>query len=341
VKVVTFGEIMLRLSAPGFERLLQTPALAATFGGAEANVAVALAQWGVEARFVTVLPRNPLADAVIAELRKFGVDVNGVVRGPGRLGIYFLETGSNQRASKVVYDRDGSAIALARPGDIDWDGALEGADWFHVTGVTPAISEPAARLVCEAMQAARKRSVTVSCDLNYRRNLWKWGRAASDVMPELVREADLVIANEEDIQAALGIASRADVEAGALEHAEYEALSGRVMEAFSGLKAVAVTLRESRSASRNGWSACIRTRSEFFLSRRYQIDDIVDRVGAGDCFSAGLIYGWRNPGGAAEALEFAVAASCLKHTIPGDFCRISLDEVTSLLKGGGSGRVQR
>jgi 2-dehydro-3-deoxygluconokinase len=341
VRVVTFGEIMLRLSAPGFERLMQSRTLAATFGGAEANVAVALALWGVESRFVTVLPNNPLADAALAELRSLGVDVSRVVRGPGRLGIYFLETGANQRSSKVVYDRESSAISLGHPGDIDWDAGLEGAHWFHITGVTPAISESAARLASEAVQAAQRRQMTVSCDLNYRKNLWKWGRPASEVMPDLVGQADIVIANEEDIQAALGIASRADVESGGLDHAEYETLTSRVLETYPRLKAIAVTLRESRSASCNGWSACIRTNSEFLVSRRYEIADIVDRVGAGDTFSAGLIYGWRMLPTPPDALEFAVAASCLKHSVPGDFCRISLDEVDALVRGQGSGRVQR
>jgi len=340
-KTVTFGEIMLRLAPPGCERFLQSPRFEATFGGGEANVAVALAQWGVPAAFVTVLPENPIADAAVGELRRFGVDTSGVVRGKGRVGIYFLETGASQRGSKVVYDRAGSSIALAHPGDIDWERVLEGAVWFHVTGITPAISESAAELTMEAVCKARAAGITVSCDLNYRKNLWKWGKAAPEVMRELTALADIAIGNEEDVQKALGIASAADVEAGQVESKLYEELTARVMAAYPNLTAVAITLRVSRSASHNGWSACLRDRDGFILSRSYEITHIVDRVGSGDSFAAGLIYGFQCLPSRRDALEFAVAASCLKHSVPGDFHRISVDEVNALLKDGGSGRVQR
>ncbi|MBI4873319.1 MAG: sugar kinase [Acidobacteria bacterium] len=340
--VVTFGEIMLRLAPPGFERFLQSPQFVATFGGGEANVAVALGGFGVPARYVTVLPpNNPIADAFIAQMRYFDVDPSPIVRGKGRFGIYFVEPGANQRPSKVVYDREGSAIALARPGAIDWAKTFDGAGWFHVTGITPAISEGAAALALEAAQAARGLGLTVSCDLNFRKNLWKWGKKASEFMPELFRLVDVGIANEEDCQKALGIQVDVDVHSGKLEREQYQKLTGKVMEDYPNLKMLAVTLRESFSASHNGWAACLNDRGEFLVSRRYDVTHIVDRVGGGDCFAGGLIYGLLNLPSHREALEFAVAASCLKHSIPGDFNRFTVDEVNGLLKGGGSGRVQR
>jgi 2-dehydro-3-deoxygluconokinase len=339
---VTFGEIMLRLAPPGFEKILQSPQFVATFGGGEANVAVAVAQLGLPAAFVTVLPdKNPVADAVIGELRRFGVDTSKIVRGKGRLGIYYLEAGANQRASKVVYDRDYSAIALAKPGDINWDRALEDAGWFHVTGITPAISGSAADLALEAAKKAREKGITVSCDLNYRKNLWKWGKPTAEVMRELVKNIDIAIANEEDVQMALGIEAEVDVHSGKLERGQYERLTAKVLGEFPNLKAIAITLRESKSASHNGWSACLNDRQSFRLSRAYEITHIVDRVGAGDSFAAGLIYGFQVLPTHQDALEFAVATSCLKHSLPGDFSRTTVDEVNALLKGGGSGRVQR
>jgi 2-dehydro-3-deoxygluconokinase len=339
---VTFGEIMLRLAPPGFERFLQTPQFVATFGGGEANVAVALAGLGEPARFVTVLPENnPIADACIGELRRLAVDTSRIVRGKGRLGIYYLEAGANQRPSKVVYDRSGSAIAIAQPGAINWDQAFEGAAWFHITGITPAISSTAADLALESVAKARGKGLTVSCDLNYRKNLWKWGKTAAEVMRELVKFVDIAIANEEDVQMALGIQADVDVHSGKLDRAQYEKLTAKVLDACPNLKAVAISLRESHSASHNGWSACLNDRNEFLVSTQYEITHIVDRVGGGDSFAAGLIYGWQNLPSHREALEFAVAASCLKHSIPGDFSRITKDEVQGLLKGGGSGRVQR
>ena len=339
---VTFGELMLRLTPPGFERILQTPQFVATFGGGEAKVAVGLAALGLDPFYVTVFPpNNPIADAAIAELRRAGVDTTRIVRGKGRMGVYYLETGANQRPSKVVYDREGSAIALAKTGDIDWDRALEGAGWFHITGITPAISATAAALSLEAVQQASRKGLTVSCDLNYRKNLWKWGRPAVDVMREIVPHVDIAIANEEDVQMALGIAAAVDVNSGKLDQGSYEKLTGEVLAQFPNLKAIAITLRESRSASHNGWSACLNDRKEFAVSRQYEITHIVDRVGGGDSFAAGLIYGLQTIPSHRDALEFAVAASCLKHSIPGDFFRFTADEVRALLKGGGSGRVQR
>ncbi len=340
--VVSFGEIMLRLAPPGFERFLQSPQFVATFGGGEANVAVACAQFGIGARYLTVLPdKNAIADAFIGEMRRFGVDPTSIVRGPGRFGIYFVEPGANQRGSKVVYDRENSAIALAGPGALDWDKVLAGGDWFHITGITPALSQSAADLSLEAMRAARKHGLTVSLDLNYRKNLWKYGKKASDVMPELMKLTDVCIANEEDCQTALGIQVDVDVHSGKLDATQYEKLTSSVLKEYPNLKSIAVTLRESFSASRNGWSACYANRKEFLVSKHYDITHIVDRVGGGDCFAGGLIYGLLTRPSPQDALEFAVAASCLKHSIPGDFNRFTADEVQALIQGGGSGRVQR
>ncbi len=339
--IVTFGEIMLRLAPPGFERFLQTPRFDATFGGGEANVAVALASFGLPAVYVTALPENPIGEAAIAELRRFSVDTSRIVRRKGRIGIYYLEAGANQRPSKVVYDRDNSTIALAKPGDFDWDAIFQQAGWFHISGITPAISASAAALALESMRKAREKGVTVSCDLNYRKNLWKWGRSTSDVMRELMPYVDIAIANEEDVQMALGIQADVDVHSGELDRGQYEKLTAKVLAAYPDLKAISITLRESRSASHNGWSACLNNRKEFLLSRHYEITHIVDRVGGGDSFAGGLIYGMLKLASHQEALEFAVAASCLKHSIPGDFNRSTVDEVNALIKGGGSGRVQR
>src|SRR5579863_2890448 len=340
--VVTFGEIMLRLAPPGFERFLQSPQFVATFGGGEANVAVALAGFGWPAAYVTVLPPNhPIADAAIGELRRFGVDTSRIVRAKGRMPVYFVETGANQRPSKVVYDRDNSAIALAKPGDIDWDRVFDGAGWLHITGITPALSASAADLSKQAMEKARAKGLTVSCDLNYRKNLWKYGKTAVEVMRELVRFVDVAIANEEDCQMALGIQAAVDVHSGKLDREQYRGLAEKVLREFSNLKTIAITLRESFSASHNGWSACLADGKEFLTSRHYDITHIVDRVGGGDSFAGGLIYGLLQLGSHRDALEFAVAASCLKHSILGDFNRSTVDEVNALIKGGGSGRVQR
>ncbi|HAX43468.1 MAG TPA: sugar kinase [Bryobacteraceae bacterium] len=340
--VVTFGEIMLRLAPPGYERFLMSPSLLATFGGGEANVAVSVANYGQAARYVTVLPPdNPIVEAFLGQMRAVGVDVSMVKRQKGRFGIYFVEPGANQRPSKVVYDRENSAIALAKPGDLDWKTILTGAAMFHVTGITPALSQSAADLSIEAAKTAQSLGVPVSCDFNFRKNLWKYGKTAPEVMRELVRYVDYAIANEEDCQKALGIQADVDVHSGELDRAKYEHLASKVLDAYPNLKLISITLRESRSASHNGWSACLHNRKEFLLSRHYEITHIVDRVGGGDAFGGGLIFGLLNLPTHQDALEFAVAASCLKHSIPGDFNRFTRAEVESLLKEGGSGRVQR
>jgi len=342
-KVITFGEIMLRLKSPAYERFFQSPALEATFGGGEANVSVSLANYGMDTAFVTVLPKNDIADACIRELRGFGVDTTKIVRGGNRVGIYYLETGAVQRPSKVIYDRAGSAIAEAKPGDIDWDKTLEGATWFHFTGITPAISQGAADLCLEALKACKERGIHVSCDLNYRKNLWKYGKRADEVMTELVKYVDTVIANEEDFQKALGLSAESvgDVEEGELNIDNYKAIASLAMQTYPNIKRVAITLRESKSANHNDWRACLYNGKDFFLSRKYAITDIVDRVGGGDSFGGGLIYGLNTYEDEKTALEFAVAASCLKHTIIGDYNRVSVAEVESLMKGSGTGRVQR
>ena len=341
MKYLTFGEIMLRLKAPGQERFFQSPMLEATFGGGEANVAVSLANYGLDTEFLTVLPDNAIADACIGELRRFGVGTGKVLRGDGRMGIYYAEGGANQLPSKVVYDRANSAIALAKPGDIDWDKALEGVGWFHITGITPAISENAMELSLEAVKAAREKKITVSCDLNFRKNLWKYGKKAPEVMCELAGYVDVAVGNEEDCQKSLGIQVDVDVESGKLDLSRYQALSDAVLKQYPNMKMIAITLRESRSADVNGWSACLSDREDFYVSRKYEIRDIVDRVGGGDSFAGGLIYGLNTYAGKQKALEFAVAASCLKHSIPGDFNRVGRSDVERLMRGDASGRVQR
>lgn len=340
-KIITFGEIMLRLKSPGQERFFQSPLLEATFGGGEANVAVSLANYGLDAAFVTVLPDNDIGNACLGELRRFGVDTSLIVKSPGRMGIYFLEPGANQRPSKVVYDRAYSVISQAKTGDIDWKKVFNGADWFHITGITPAISDSAAELSLESVKTARDMGLTISCDFNFRGKLWKYGKKAPEVMRELVKHVDIGIANEEDCQKSLGINVDIDVESGKLETARYEALSQKVMDVFPQLKVIAITLRESRSADINGWSACLRDEKGFYLSRRYDITDIVDRVGGGDAFASGLIYGLLNYKDKEDALNFAVAAGCLKHSITGDFNRVNVAEVEKLKGGDSSGRVQR
>lgn len=345
-RVITFGEVMLRLKSPGFERFFQSPLLEATFGGGEANVAVSLANFGLGVAYVTVLPENPIADGCIAYLRGKGVDTSLIARGDGRMGIYFLEAGANQRPSKVIYDRANSAIATAEPGSLNWAHIFDGASWFHITGITPALSQSAAELSLQAVQVARERGLTVSCDYNYRKKLWKYGKAAPQVMTELVRYVDVGIANEEDCQRSLGISVEAGdweqaLEAGEIDPSRYRALCEKVMETFPNLKYQAITLRESYSASHNGWSACLHNGEEFFLSTRYDITHIVDRVGGGDSFAAGLIYGLITEMDDEAALGFAAAASCLKHSIPGDANLVLVDEVKRLAGGEASGRVQR
>lgn len=344
-RIVTLGEIMLRLKPPGFERFFQSPVLEATFGGGEANVAVSLAQFGLEAAFVTALPENPIAQACIAFLKSKDVDTSRIVRCGERIGIYYLEAGANQRPSKVVYDRANSAIATISPEEMRWDKIFEDANWFHITGITPAISETASRLAMQAVQQAKRRGVTISCDYNYRKNLWKYGKTAPEVMTELVKYVDVGIANEEDCQRSLGISVggewETEVSSGELNITKYRALCEKVMQSYPNLKYQAITLRESFSASHNGWSACLHNGKEFFVSPRFDIRNIVDRVGGGDSFSAGLIYGLVTEMQDQQALNFATAASCLKHSIPGDMNLVSVQEAQRLAGGDVSGRVQR
>ena len=338
---ICFGEIMLRLKSPSHERFFQSPNLEATFGGGEANVAVSLANFGCDAAFVSALPDNAIGDAAIRELRKFGVDTGHIKRTGDRVGIYFLETGANQRSSKVVYDRAGSSISTADSGDFDWEEIFAGANWLHITGITPALSASSARLSLEAVTAASEAGLTVSCDFNYRGKLWNYGKTAPEVMNELVRFVDVGIANEEDCQKSLGVEVDIDVESGELDTAKYESLSAEMLQRFPRMSVIAITMRESLSADRNQWSACLRDANGFRLSRRYEMTDIVDRVGGGDSFASGLIYGLNTFDDRGQALEFAVAASCLKHSITGDFNRVDSAEVLQLMRGAGSGRVQR
>ena len=332
---------MLRLKSPAFERLMQSPVLEATFGGAEANVAVSLAQYGVPVSFVTALPSNPLGDSAVQAVRSFGVDTTFVSRSGERIGIYFLESGANQRPSRVTYDRSGSSISTAARTDFDWDAIFSDAGWFHVSGVTPAISQKAADLTLDAVTAARSKGVTVSCDYNYRKNLWKYGMKAPEVMREIVKHVNVGIANEEDCEKALGIHSDVDVQSGHLDVERYRRIAESVFDAFPNLEKQVITLRESHSADHNGWSAVLYNGRELLRSRSYDITDIVDRVGAGDSFAAGLVYGLMTYGNDQQALEFATGASCLKHSIPGDFNRVTVPEVEALMKGEASGRVQR
>ena len=340
-RIITFGEIMLRLKSPALERFFQSPSLEATFGGGEANVAVSLANYGMDAAFVTALPNNAIGEACRRDVRSFGVDVSNIKLTDGRMGIYFLETGSNQRPSKVIYDRAESAIAIAPVDLFDWEKIFEGADWFHISGIAPAISASAAELSLAACKAAKKCGVKVSCDLNYRKNLWKYGKEAKEVMSEIAKYIDVAIANEEDFQKSLGITASSDVESGELDRNVYEGIAKKAMELYPNLERVAITLRESKSADRNDWAACIYDGKEFYVSRKYEITDIVDRVDGGDSFSGGLIYGLLTYEKQSDAQEYAVAASCLKHTISGDYNRVTVAEVTSLMKGSGSGRVER
>lgn len=340
-RIVTFGELMLRLQPYNYERFVQCDHVEFTFGGGEANVAVSLANYGLDTGFLTVLPANAIGDACVAELRRFGVDTSRILRGEGRMGIYFLEGGANQRPSKVVYDRAWSAIALAKPGSIDWDKAFEGVEWFHITGITPAISETAMELSLESVKEAKKRGITVSCDLNYRKNLWKYGKRAAEVMREIANFVDVAIANEEDVQKSLEITTDVVVESGELDREKYRDLGSKVLAAYPNMKMIAITLRESHSADWNGWAACLNDGENFYVSKKYEIRDIVDRVGGGDSFAGGLIYGLNTYAGKQQALEFAVAASCLKHSIIGDFNLVGVSDVEKLMGGDGTGRVQR
>lgn len=338
-KVVTFGEIMIRLQTPGYQRFSQATQLEMVFGGGEANVAVSLANYGLDAKFVTKLPENPLADACIAELRKRNVDTSAIARGGERMGIYFVEKGASQRPSNVVYDRAYSSISTAKKEDFDWDKIFEGADWFHFTGITPALSDGCAELCLEACKAAKAKGVQISCDLNFRKKLWT-SEKAGRVMGGLMEYVDLLIANEEDAEKVFGIkASGTDVTSGKISEQGYKDVCRQLADRF-GIKTVAITLRESISASVNNWAALLYDGSEFYNSNKYNIT-IVDRVGGGDSFGGGLIYAILSGYSMQDALNFAVAASCLKHTIEGDFNLVSVAEVENLMKGDGSGRVQR
>lgn len=341
MKVATFGEIMLRLKSPGQERLFQSPVLEATFGGSEGNVAVALARSGMEAKFITVLPDNQIGRECIRQIRGHGVDVSGIKPKPGRIGIYFFENGANQRPSNVIYDRAGSCIAEIEAGDIDWDKAFEGCGWFHISGITPAISRKSADASIASAKAAKNAGLAVSFDLNFRAKLWNYGAKAQDVMSEIAGYADLLIGNEEDYQKSLGLEGPKGAQEGKIDIEEYAAMCQRALAKFPQASRAAVTLRESFSADSNNWSAMLATRERTFVSRKYAITDIVDRVGAGDSFSAGLIYGLANYPDPQDALEYAVALSCLKHSIPGDLALVEPGEARKLMEGNASGRVQR
>jgi len=342
-RVITFGEIMLRLATPGYLRFSQATSFDATFGGGEANVAVSLANYGIPVDFVSRIPDNDIGRTCKMDLQKYGVGTEKIVYGGDRLGIYFLETGAVSRGSKVVYDRAHSSISEIKPGMIDWEKAFEGAAWFHWTGITPAISQGAADVCLEGIQKANELGVTVSCDLNYRKNLWKYGKKAGEVMPELVAGTDIVLGNEEDAAMVLGIHPEGvDVTGGHVEGAAYESVSKQIMARFPRVKKVITTLRGSVNANHNSWAGVLWDGKQLFESPTYQITHIVDRVGGGDSFMGGLIYGLLTyEGDDQKALNFAVAASCLKHTIVGDFNQVSVDEVEKLMGGDASGRVAR
>ena len=343
MKIVTFGEIMLRLAPPGFHRFTQARTFEAIYGGGEANVAVSLANFDELVEFVTRLPNNDLGDACLMSLRGYGIHTEHIARGGERIGIYFLEMGAAQRGSKVIYDRANSSFATIQTGTIDWKNVFEGADWFHWTGITPAVSHGAAEVCREAIQAAREMGITVSCDLNYRAKLWKWGKSAGDVMTDLVGMCDVALGNEEDAEKVFGIkAPEADVTAGKVEADTYRFVCEELAKKFPSLKTISVTLRGSLSASHNTWSGVLWQNGNFFSAPTYDILPIVDRVGGGDAFMGGLIYGLRKyRDDPQKALNFAAAAACLKHSIPGDFNAVSVSEVETLMGGDASGRVSR
>jgi 2-dehydro-3-deoxygluconokinase len=342
-KIVTFGEIMLRLATPDHQRFIQATHLEATFGGGEANVAVSLANYGLPATFVTRVPDNDIGKASLATLRKFQVDTSSILTGGERLGIYFLETGAVARASKVVYDRAGSSISTIQPGMVNWDEVFKDTQWFHWTGITPALSASTAAVCLEAIKAANAKGITVSTDLNYRKNLWKYGKKASEVMPELVAGCDIILGNEEDAEKVFGIKPEGvDVSSGHVEANAYESVCRQLKSRFPRAKKVIITLRGSINADHNTWSGTLFDGNRMYFAPQYNITHIVDRVGGGDSFMGGLIYGLITyPTDDQQALNFAVAASCLKHTIHGDFNMVTTEEVLALMKGDGSGRVQR
>ncbi len=345
-RIVTFGEVMLRLATPGYLRFSQANELNATFGGGEANVAVSLAHFGIEAQFVTRLPNNDIADACLYDLHRHGVKTDHVLRGGERMGIYFLETGAVARPSKVIYDRTHSAVAEIAPGKINWERVLDGADWFHWSGITPAISQGAAEVCWEAINSAIRMDVPVSCDLNYRKNLWKYGKSAAEVMPELVSGCDLILGNEEDAEKVFGIKPEGNFDVahtgGEIEVVRFESVCRQLMCRFPKAKRIAITLRGSVNANRNTWGGVLFDGTKLYQSQRYDITHIVDRVGGGDSFMGGLLYGlMAYPGDDQRALDFAAAASCLKHTIYGDYNQVTVAEVENLMNGDASGRVSR
>ena len=339
MKVITFGEIMLRLAPHGYYRFTQANDFEATFGGGEANVAVSLANYGLDAAFITKLPAHDIGQCAVNDLRKYGVDTSMITRGGDRVGIYYLEKGASQRASQVIYDRAHSAIAEAKPEDFNWSKIFEGIDWFHFTGITPALSDDVAAITLEACKAAKAKGVMISCDLNFRKKLWT-SEKAGQVMGALMNYVDVCIANEEDAEKVFGIkASNTDITSGQLNHEGYIDVAKQLTKRF-GCKAVAITLRESISASDNNWAAMLYTDDQAYFSKKYPVH-IVDRVGGGDSFGAGLIYSMLMKKEPQDTIEFAVAASCLKHSIEGDYNRVSVKEVETLANGDGSGRVQR
>ncbi|MBQ2356969.1 MAG: sugar kinase [Treponema sp.] len=339
MKVVTFGELMLRLEPPGYLRFVQTENLSATFGGAEANVAISLANFGVDSCYVTKLPSHEIGQAAVNSLRKFGVNTQYIVRGGPRVGIYYNERGASQRGSKCIYDRAGSSIQLSKPEDFDWKQIMQGASWFHITGITPALGPNLVQSCIEAAEEAHKAGATVSLDLNYRAKLWS-REEANKAMTELCKYVDICIANEDDAADVFGIkAENTDTTKGELSTEGYKSVARQLMEKFA-FKKVAITLRTSINANRNDWQALLYDGKDFFFSKKYEIW-IVDRVGGGDSFTAGLIYSLLSGKSNQEAVEFAVAASCLKHTIEGDFNMVSVAEVEKLASGNASGRIQR
>ncbi|MBR3899118.1 MAG: sugar kinase [Elusimicrobiaceae bacterium] len=338
-RVITFGELMLRLAPQGYMRFIQTDAYEATYGGGEANVAISLANYGLEAAFVSKMPKHEIGQAGVNSLRRYGVDTSFITRGGERVGIYYLEKGASQRPSKVVYDRAGSAIATAEEKDFDWDKIFDGADWFHFTGITPALGDNIAAITLQAVKVAKARGITVSCDLNYRKKLWSKEKACQ-VMEQLCKYVDVCIANEEDAADVFGIhASGTDVTSGHVNHEGYKEVAQKLTQRF-GFKKVAITLRTSISANDNKWAAMLYDGKDFYFSKQYNVH-IVDRVGGGDSFGGGLIYACLQDFPAQEAIEFAVAASCLKHSIEGDYNLVTVEEVLKLAQGDGSGRVQR
>ncbi|MEG2544150.1 MAG: sugar kinase [Longicatena sp.] len=339
MKVITFGEIMLRLAPQGYERFTQAQDFQATYGGGEANVAVSLANYGIKASFVTKLPAHDIGQCAINDLRKYGVDTSNIVRGGDRVGIYFLEKGASQRASQVIYDRTYSSIAQANSSDFNWNQIFEGADWFHFTGITPALNDKVASITLEACKHAKEEGLSISCDLNFRKKLWT-SEKANSVMSKIMKYVDVCIANEEDAEKVFGIkASSSDVNSGQLNHEGYIDVAKQITQKF-GCQSVAITLRESISASDNNWAAMLYTDNTAYFSKKYHVH-IVDRVGGGDSFGGGLIYALLQKKQPQDAIEFAVAASCLKHSIEGDYNRVSVQEVETLANGDGSGRVQR